>query len=128
MPSNASLQNKIGEVASNRDVVAFVGAFIGAVSTWLNERGIARNVEEQLKTKYAEDIRKIHSAGDGALVILRIERYANPSADYHLENAQLVGVDVVGGANFEEAMTKWRQPKFLVGPSSGYRIDEATCG
>jgi hypothetical protein len=65
---------------------------------------------------------------NGALVIVRIERYANPSADYHLENAQLVGVDVVGGANFEEAMTKWRQPKFMVGPSSGYRIDESYMG
>jgi hypothetical protein len=123
--SNVSIRGKIGNVASNQDAVAFIGVGIGVVSSWINEKRIARKVEEQLRTTYSDQIRTIHQNGQGALVIVRIERYAYPSPDYHLENAELMGIDVVGGANFEEAMSKWKQPKYLIAPDPDYRVDES---
>jgi hypothetical protein len=121
--SNVTVNGKVGRLASNQAAVAMLGQAIGTVSTWLNEWGIQRQVEKELRTTRAKEIAEIHSRKQGALIIVRIQSFAFPD-DTHYPNASLVGVDVVGGDNSEDALQRWQnEPKILRGPDPGCRID-----
>ena len=57
--------------------------------------------------------------------MVRIQSWAYPD-EIHYPNASLVGVNVVGGKNYEQALQRWiSEPKYMRGPDPGYRIDEA---
>jgi hypothetical protein len=122
--SNVSIRGKIGELASNQDAVAMIGEWMGAGLTQLTYLGIAHQVDKQLKTTYADQIRAIHDNGNGVLVIVRVQSYAHPSSDYHGETPSLDYVSIQGGRHIEDAMEKWQNtPRIEAVAPQEFRFD-----
>ena len=122
--SNASLKGKLGELASNQDAVALVGESLGQLQTWLTYRNITVEVKKQLRTSYATEINNIFGASKGVLVVVRVQRWANPSPDYRMDTPSLSSLNIVGGTNVEQAMSSWKQPSILQGAPQGFEIVE----
>jgi hypothetical protein len=61
------------------------------------------------------------SQGYGVLVIVRLEEWARQ--DFNgMRARRLVGVNIQAGVTYDAALAAWRQPSFLQGATSGWRM------
>ncbi len=108
-------------VIQNQDLMAIFGQLLGAGLQWIGDIGIQRNVENELKTTHAKSIAASFSRGEGVLVIIHLQEWAQE--DFNGMRARsLLGVSIQGGANQKAALDTWqRQPRLLKGPAEGWR-------
>ena len=98
-----------------------LGQLLGAGLQWHGDIGIQHNVEKQLNTTYAKAIAAHFSRGNGVLVIIHMQEWAQE--DFNGMRARtLLGVSIEGGPNQKAALDRWQsQPRLLQGPAEGWR-------
>jgi len=121
---NLALQSRAHGILRNQAAIALLGQLLGAAIQGLGDIGIARSVQRELTTTYAEAIRQILARGDGVLVIISMQEWEQP--DFNGMRARsLLGVFVEGGSTPESAIATWREvPRFRRAPAKGWRSFE----
>jgi hypothetical protein len=121
IPGARRMGTGVQGVLQNHDVMAMLGQLLGAGLQWLGDIGIQRNVENQLKTTYARAIADHFSRGNGVLVIIHMQEWAQE--DFNgMRGRALLGVSIEGGLNQKAALANWRsQPRLLQGAADGWR-------
>jgi len=108
------LRRALRQVVSNEDAVALLGVGIGDVLIWLNQRGVSKQVQEQLNGRHAKAIRNSFEDQKGVLVIVRVKTFAPLIESVPIE--ELIGVDVVSGTSLEDCYRRWiSEPKLMQG-------------
>jgi hypothetical protein len=108
-------------VVQNQAVMAMLGQLLGAGLQWLGDIGIQRNVENQLKTTYAQEISDNLARGNGILVIIHMQEWEREDEN-GMRARSLLSVSIEGGPNQQAALDSWQsQPRLLKGPPDGWR-------
>jgi hypothetical protein len=110
-------------VLSNHDVMAALGMALGAAIQFVGDLGTQRRIRSELETRYAAEIQRILSQGDGVLIIIVMQEWIIP--DFNGMRARgLLDVCIQRGPNQTAALQSWQQPKYLKGPPEGWRAYE----
>lgn len=115
---------KLRRVARNQNAMAAVGIAFESGMDWLQQKGIAREVQRRIETDYRDYVQQAFNRGDGVLVIVYMQEWILPDVNgFHPKMMQ--GMSVHAGRTREEALANYNsRPNLTPGPSANCRTYE----
>jgi hypothetical protein len=122
-PVPFSFASRARAAFANQNVAAAMGVALGQVLQWVGDKSIEREVRHRLETHWKAGIQRMLSNGNGVLVVIMMQEWAQP--DFNGQRAHaLLDVTIVEGPTQERALARWKTEKANVlrpGWASGWK-------